>query len=63
MQASPRSQDLGGLRVGQLVTHAKFGQGVIVAAEGSGADARVQINFGSAGIKWLMLAVAKLSPA
>ncbi|SIQ98215.1 DNA helicase-2 / ATP-dependent DNA helicase PcrA [Aromatoleum tolulyticum] len=61
--ASPRSQDLGGLRVGQLVTHAKFGQGVIVAAEGSGADARVQINFGSAGIKWLMLAVAKLSPA
>ncbi|MBD5801344.1 DNA helicase II [Azoarcus sp. Aa7] len=63
VQASPRSQDLGGLRVGQLVTHAKFGQGVIVAAEGSGADARVQINFGSAGIKWLMLAVAKLSPA
>ncbi|NMF97560.1 exodeoxyribonuclease V subunit gamma [Aromatoleum toluolicum] len=63
VQASPRSQDLGGLRVGQLVSHAKFGQGVIVAAEGSGADARVQINFGSAGIKWLMLAVAKLSPA
>ncbi|NMG44343.1 AAA family ATPase [Aromatoleum toluvorans] len=62
-QAPARSQDLGGLRVGQLVTHAKFGQGVIVAAEGSGADARVQINFGSAGIKWLMLAVAKLSPA
>ncbi|MCC4116927.1 exodeoxyribonuclease V subunit gamma [Aromatoleum toluclasticum] len=62
-QAAARSQDLGGLRVGQLVSHAKFGQGVIVAAEGSGADARVQINFGSAGIKWLMLAVAKLSPA
>ncbi|NMG32185.1 UvrD-helicase domain-containing protein [Aromatoleum evansii] len=62
-QAPARSQDLGGLRVGQLVTHAKFGQGVIVAAEGSGADARVQINFGSAGVKWLMLAVAKLSPA
>ncbi|HJV26347.1 MAG TPA: UvrD-helicase domain-containing protein [Aromatoleum sp.] len=58
-----RNQDLGGLRIGQLVTHAKFGQGVIVAAEGSGSDARVQINFGSAGMKWLMLAVARLTPA
>jgi len=52
-----------GLRIGQAVTHAKFGQGVIVAAEGSGADAKVQINFGPAGMKWLLLAVAKLDPA
>ena len=43
----------GGLRIGQLVTHAKFGQGVIVAAEGGGSDARVQVNFGTAGVKWL----------
>lgn len=64
-KAPPRSrnQELGGLRVGQLVAHAKFGQGVIVAAEGSGADARVQVNFGAAGIKWLLLAVAKLEAA
>lgn len=62
-QPPSRSQDLGGLRVGQLVKHAKFGQGVIVAAEGNGADARVQINFGVAGVKWLMLAIAKLDPA
>ena len=62
-QPVSRSRDLGGLRVGQLVTHAKFGQGVIISAEGSGSDARVQINFGAAGIKWLMLAVAKLDPA
>ncbi len=52
----------GGLRVGQLVGHARFGQGVIVAAEGGGSDARVQVNFGSAGIKWLMLSVARLEP-
>ncbi len=52
-----------GLRIGQAVSHAKFGQGVIVAAEGSGADAKVQINFGPAGVKWLLLAVAKLDPA
>ena len=53
----------GGLRVGQNVTHARFGVGVIIAAEGAGGDARVQINFGSAGVKWLALAVAKLDPA
>jgi len=35
---------------------------VIVAAEGSGSDARVQVKFASAGTKWLMLAVAKLTP-
>ena len=52
-----------GLRIGQTVAHAKFGQGVIVAAEGSGSDAKVQINFGPAGVKWLLLAVAKLEPA
>ncbi len=50
----------GGLRVGQMVRHARFGQGVIIAAEGSGSDARAQINFGDAGVKWLLLAVAKL---
>ncbi|WP_332671550.1 UvrD-helicase domain-containing protein [Aromatoleum sp.] len=56
-----RNQEVGGLRIGQTVSHAKFGKGVIVAAEGSGSDARVQINFGPAGIKWLLLGVAKLT--
>ena len=56
-------QDLGGFRIGQQVSHAKFGAGVIVAAEGGGSDARVQVNFGVAGIKWLLLSVAKLNPA
>lgn len=41
--------------------HAKFGQGVIVSAEGSGADARLQINFGRQGMKWLALTFAKLT--
>jgi len=50
-------------RVGQNVVHAKFGPGVIVNAEGRGADARVQVNFRSAGLKWLALEYAKLSPA
>jgi DNA helicase-2/ATP-dependent DNA helicase PcrA len=52
-----------GFRVGQNVTHPKFGLGVIIAAEGSGPEARVQVNFGREGMKWLALSVAKLSAA
>jgi len=51
-----------GLRVGQSVFHTKFGEGVILTLEGSGADARAQVNFGRHGAKWLLLAVAKLTP-
>lgn len=50
----------GGLQIGHNVRHAKFGLGVIISAEGGGNDARVQVNFGSAGIKWLSLEYAKL---
>ena len=35
-------------RIGQSVVHANFGAGVIVNAEGRGADARVQVNFRNA---------------
>jgi len=52
-----------GFRVGQNVVHAKFGAGVIVDAEGQGGDARVQVNFGREGVKWLAVAVAKLQAA
>jgi DNA helicase-2/ATP-dependent DNA helicase PcrA len=61
--AASQARELGGFRIGQLVRHAKFGDGVIVSAEGSGSDAKVQINFGAAGMKWLMLAMAKLEAA
>lgn len=50
-------------RIGQSVMHAKFGAGVIVSAEGRGAEARVQVNFRNTGLKWLMLEYAKLTPA
>jgi DNA helicase-2/ATP-dependent DNA helicase PcrA len=50
-------------RIGQNVLHPKFGAGVIVNAEGRGADARVQVNFHNAGVKWLALEYAKLAPA
>jgi DNA helicase-2/ATP-dependent DNA helicase PcrA len=51
-----------GLRSGQGVFHTKFGEGVIVTLEGSGPDARAQVNFGRHGMKWLALSVAKLTP-
>jgi DNA helicase-2/ATP-dependent DNA helicase PcrA len=50
-------------RIGQAVNHAKFGAGVIVNAEGAGADARVQVNFKDSGLKWLALAYARLEAA
>ena len=50
-------------RIGQNVMHPKFGAGVIVDAEGRGADARVQVNFDRNGTKWLALEYAKLAPA
>jgi DNA helicase-2/ATP-dependent DNA helicase PcrA len=59
---APRATQMG-WRIGQNVVHAKFGQGVIVDAEGQGPDARLQINFGRQGMKWLALEYAKLSAA
>ncbi len=55
-----RESEGSGYRIGQSVKHAKFGLGVIVNAEGSGNDAKLQVNFGSHGMKWLALSVAKL---
>jgi DNA helicase-2/ATP-dependent DNA helicase PcrA len=52
-----------GWRIGQSVKHSRFGLGIIIDAEGRGTDARVQVNFRDAGIKWLALEYAKLQPA
>jgi len=58
-----KARDTGGFRIGQNVVHPKFGSGIIVDAEGQGSDARVQVNFGNLGVKWLALSVAKLQAA
>ncbi|MGR9085634.1 MAG: DNA helicase II [Gammaproteobacteria bacterium] len=47
-------------RLGQRVSHAKFGEGVVLQMEGQGAQERAQINFREAGTKWLMLSYAQL---
>ena len=51
-----------GLHLGQRVRHPVFGEGVILNFEGAAAQARVQVNFQDQGIKWLMVAYAKLEP-
>jgi DNA helicase-2/ATP-dependent DNA helicase PcrA len=49
-----------GVRLGQRVRHGKFGDGVILNCEGVGAHARVQVNFETAGTKWLVMSYANL---
>ena len=45
---------------GDAVFHVKFGEGRVLAIEGQGNDAKIQINFGRHGNKWLALSVVKL---
>ncbi len=56
-----REQPAHGLKTGTNVFHAKFGEGRVQMLEGSGDDARAQINFTRHGVKWLALSVAKLT--
>ncbi len=50
-----------GVSAGVQVFHNKFGEGRVLAVEGSGDDARAHINFTRHGAKWLALSVAKLT--
>lgn len=54
-------EETSGIALGQNVTHAKFGQGVVLAMEGGGAHTRVQVKFKACGVKWLVLAYANLT--
>ncbi|XPF92992.1 DNA helicase II [Colwellia sp. RE-S-Sl-9] len=49
-----------GFSLGQSVMHAKFGEGVVLNYEGSGAQSRIQVNFADVGSKWLVVAYANL---
>jgi ATP-dependent DNA helicase UvrD/PcrA len=53
----------GSLSLGQRVTHAKFGEGIVLNLEGSGGHMRIQVNFEQAGSKWLVASYANLQPA
>ena len=49
-----------GIRIGDDVSHAKWGEGVVLGLSGSGDKAEVVVNFGSVGQKTLLLAWAPL---
>jgi DNA helicase-2/ATP-dependent DNA helicase PcrA len=42
------------------VAQAKFGDGVVLNYEGSGAQSRIQVNFEEVGSKWLVVEYANL---
>lgn len=47
-------------KAGQKVSHTKFGIGIVLQTEGEGSQEKIQVNFKTEGMKWLMLAYAKL---
>ncbi len=47
-------------KAGEKISHAKFGLGTVLQTEGEGKQEKVQINFYKGGLKWLILAYAKL---
>ena len=49
-----------GLELGKRVRHPSFGEGTLVNCEGHGRHARVQVQFDSCGVKWLVASYAKL---
>jgi len=49
------------LRVGARVQHERFGQGVVIALEGTGNDKKAQVNFDTGGLKNILLRFAKLT--
>jgi len=54
------SEPVAGVALGARVRHSKFGEGVVLSLEGQGDHARLQVNFESAGSKWLVASYAGL---
>lgn len=47
-------------KLGQIVTHDKFGEGIVLNYEEDGENSRIQIRFHNSGVKWLLCAYATL---
>jgi len=58
----PGPGSAGRFTLGGQVSHPQFGVGTIVQLEGQGENLRAQVNFESAGAKWMLLGYAKLEP-
>lgn len=48
-------------KLGQTVSHEKFGAGIVLNYEEDGENSRIQIRFQNTGVKWLLCAYAKLN--
>jgi len=59
-RAEPSNQHESGLRIGDTVEHATFGEGVIIDISGSGDKTEAVVNFRERGRKHLLLAWAPL---
>jgi len=51
-----------GFRPGSRVRHPKFGNGIVLAREGDGADAKLTVEFSRVGVKKLVEKYAALEP-
>jgi DNA helicase-2/ATP-dependent DNA helicase PcrA len=60
VQAQAAAAAAAGLAIGTTVRHHRFGEGVVMEFEGSGASTRVQVRFRQEGMKWLVLGFARL---
>ena len=56
----PAASGAAGLKQGQRVRHAKYGEGTILMREGDGEDAKVTVMFERHGMKKLMEKFANL---
>ncbi|UAA39017.1 DNA helicase II [Paraneptunicella aestuarii] len=59
--ASHEAFESTGFSLGERVRHPKFDEGVVLNYEGSGENARVQVNFENHGTKWLFLGYTTLT--
>ena len=59
-QPSSFGEEPAEFQLGQIVRHAKFGEGTVMNYEGQGSHARIQVSFLEVGTKWLVLSYAKL---
>ena len=57
----PRREASLPFKVGSRVNHPKYGEGVVAAYQGQGADSEIKVSFPKVGDKWFILEYARLT--
>ncbi|HSY15612.1 MAG TPA: 3'-5' exonuclease, partial [Jatrophihabitantaceae bacterium] len=60
LRGGPGNRPILSLTEGDRVTHDAWGLGTVVATRGVGEQSQAQVDFGSSGVKWLVLRYAKI---